>query len=100
MRWLLHLWTYLRCHLPNVVNVFRVKAENLQRKIDHEVKMRDGTAKLLAACRGSNQAIEVAKNLLVSNVRLNIFMEEMRKCKREDARFEITIVKDTYKLVS
>ena len=53
--------------------------------------MRDGTAKLLAACRGSNQAIEVAKNLLVSNTRLGVYMEEMRHCKSEEMRFLLSI---------
>lgn len=50
--------------------------------------MRDGTAKLLAACRGSSQAVEVAKNLIVSNARLNAYMEEMRQYKSDEARSE------------
>lgn len=52
------------------------------------MKMRDGTAKLLAACRGSSQAVEVAKNLLVSNARLNAYVEAMRQYQSDEARFE------------
>jgi rhotekin len=62
--------------------------EKLQHKIDHEMKMRDGTAKLLAACRRSSQAVEVAKNLLVSNARVNAYMEEMRRLEAYEARLE------------
>ena len=41
--------------------------------------MREGTTKLLAACKHSNQALEAAKSLLTSNERMNSYMIELQK---------------------
>lgn len=45
--------------------------------------MREGTTKLLAACKHQTQALEAAKNLLISNERMNAYMTELQRRKRE-----------------
>jgi hypothetical protein len=55
----------------------------LQQKIDHEIKMRDGTAKLLAASKHPHQMLEAAKNLLSSNARMISYMTELQKRKTD-----------------
>lgn len=85
---------------------------DLEQKIDLEIKMREGSAKLLAACnnpktisKGSNlnssssstsahstQILEAAKNLLTSNERMTAYMAELQRRKRDRdtiARFEL-----------
>lgn len=47
--------------------------------------MREGTTKLLAACKHQTQALEAAKSLLISNERMNAYMTELQKRKRETA---------------
>lgn len=54
---------------------------DLQQKIDHEIKMRDGTAKLLAASKHPAQMLEAAKNLLTSNTRIISYMTELQRRK-------------------
>lgn len=76
---------------------------DLEQKIDLEIKMREGSAKLLAACNhpknqpksssmgfGSNassphntQMLEAAKNLLTSNERMTGYMAELQRRKKE-----------------
>lgn len=51
----------------------------LQKKIDYEIKMRDGTAKLLAASKHQNQMQEAAKNLLTSNARMITYMSKLQE---------------------
>ncbi|OTF79627.1 hypothetical protein BLA29_009100 [Euroglyphus maynei] len=43
--------------------------------------MREGTAKLLAACKHMNQSLEAAKSLLTSDIRLAEFRNELQKRK-------------------
>ncbi|XP_063435413.1 rhotekin-like isoform X3 [Mytilus trossulus] len=54
---------------------------DLQQKIDHEIKMREGTTKLLAASKHPAQLLEAARNLLTSNHRIMAFMSELQKRK-------------------
>jgi hypothetical protein len=56
----------------------------LQQKIDYEIKMRDGTAKLLAASKHPHQMLEAAKNLLTSNTRMIAYMSELQKRKTDE----------------
>lgn len=76
---------------------------DLEQKIDLEIKMREGSAKLLAACNhpknqpkssalgfGSSassphntQMLEAAKNLLTSNERMTGYMAELQRRKKE-----------------
>ena len=60
--------------------------QDLQQKIDHEVKMHDGCAKLLAASRRQTQKLEAAKNLITSNSRIQACMSEMQLLKARAER--------------
>lgn len=40
--------------------------------------MREGTSKLLAACKHTNQSLEAAKSLLTSDTRLTEFKNELQ----------------------
>ncbi|KAL5022591.1 hypothetical protein ScPMuIL_001746 [Solemya velum] len=59
----------------------RKEDHDLQQKIDHEIKMREGTVKLLAASKHPAQMLEAAKNLLTSNNRILSYMTELQKRK-------------------
>lgn len=74
------------------------KELDLEQKIDLEIKMREGSAKLLAACNNSRngssnsinshathntQMLEAAKNLLTSNERMTAYMAELQRRKRD-----------------
>ncbi|XP_055875360.1 rhotekin-like isoform X2 [Biomphalaria glabrata] len=54
---------------------------DLQQKIDHEIKMREGTARLLVASKHPAQVLEAAKNLLSSNTRIIAYMTELQRRK-------------------
>ena len=56
----------------------------LQRKIEREIKMRDGIAKLLAASKHPAQLMEAAKNMLISNTRVLGYMSELQRRKSEE----------------
>ncbi|XP_055373058.1 rhotekin-like isoform X2 [Condylostylus longicornis] len=75
-----------------------LKELDLEQKIDLEIKMREGSAKLLAACNNSRngssntlnnhtthntQMLEAAKNLLTSNERMTAYMAELQRRKRD-----------------
>ncbi|CAD7088397.1 unnamed protein product [Hermetia illucens] len=79
-----------------------LKELDLEQKIDLEIKMREGSAKLLAACNnpknlsssgvvnGNNstnshntQILEAAKNLLTSNERMTAYLAELQRRKRD-----------------
>ncbi|XP_071792948.1 rhotekin-like isoform X2 [Asterias amurensis] len=58
----------------------------LQKKIDVEIKMREGTKKLLAACNREQQMLQGSKSLLVSDTRVLAYMSELQK--RKTAEYE------------
>ncbi|XP_078660099.1 rhotekin-like isoform X4 [Branchiostoma floridae x Branchiostoma belcheri] len=58
-----------------------IQDADLQQKLDFEIKMRDGTTKLLQACKHEAQAVEAAKNLLTSNTRMMAYMSELQRRK-------------------
>ncbi|KAJ9596458.1 hypothetical protein L9F63_012497 [Diploptera punctata] len=60
-----------------------LKEYDLEQKIDLEIRMREGTTKLLAACRHQAQTLEAAKNLLTSNERMSAYMAELQRRKKE-----------------
>ncbi len=41
--------------------------------------MREGTSKLLAACKHPSQTLEAAKSLLTSDVRMNGYLNELQR---------------------
>lgn len=74
---------------------------DLEQKIDLEIKMREGSAKLLAACNDpkygsktigfsssnlpshNTQILEATKNLLTSNERMSAYMAELQRRKKD-----------------
>ena len=54
----------------------------MEQKIDVEIRIREGTTKLLAACEHPSQALEAAKTLQTSNERMNVYMNELQLRKR------------------
>ncbi|XP_072262873.1 rhotekin isoform X3 [Pyxicephalus adspersus] len=56
---------------------------DIQKRIDHEVRIRDGAVKLLGACTQKEQALEAAKSLLVCNSRIMSYMSELQHRKEE-----------------
>ncbi|XP_046386842.1 rhotekin-like isoform X2 [Ischnura elegans] len=64
------------------------KEYDLEQKIDLEIKMREGTTKLLAACKHQTQSLEAAKNLLTSNERMSAYMAELQQRRKKDAAVE------------
>ncbi|XP_041756239.1 rhotekin isoform X3 [Coregonus clupeaformis] len=54
---------------------------DIQKKIDHEIRMRDGACKLLAACSQRDQALEASKSLLTCNTRIMAYMSELQRMK-------------------
>lgn len=58
---------------------FSQQDTDLQQKIDHEIKMREGTTKLLAAAKNPSQKLEAAKNLITTNSRIISYMRELQK---------------------
>ncbi|CAB3366284.1 Hypothetical predicted protein [Cloeon dipterum] len=63
-------------------NNFRNKEElDLEQKIELEIKMREGSAKLLAASRQQSQTLEAARSLLTSNERMSAYMAELQRRK-------------------
>ncbi len=58
-----------------------LKDFELQKKIDVEIKMREGTKKLLAACNREQQMLQGSKSLLVSDTRVLAYMSELQKRK-------------------
>ncbi|XP_044284237.1 rhotekin isoform X2 [Varanus komodoensis] len=58
-----------------------LEGTDIQKKIDHEIRMREGACKLLAACTRRQQALEVTKSLLVCNSRILAYMAELQRMK-------------------
>uniref|UniRef100_A0A8C7KTC4 Rhotekin 2 n=1 Tax=Oncorhynchus kisutch TaxID=8019 RepID=A0A8C7KTC4_ONCKI len=50
---------------------------NMQEKIDFEIRMRDGTYKLLVASTNREQILNASKNLLTCNTRIKAYMTEI-----------------------
>jgi len=54
-----------------------LKDDPLWQKIEHEIRMKEGAAKLLAVNRNPGIALEASKSLLSSTARLNAYMIEL-----------------------
>lgn len=67
----------------------------LQESIEREYKMRDGAAKLLAACKGPRQAMEASKGMFVSNAKIIALLREVQQrqaksnCRRDGSSSEL-----------
>ncbi|KAK3741990.1 hypothetical protein RRG08_024736 [Elysia crispata] len=66
---------------PGTAAIQLISDSDLQQKIDHEIKMREGTARLLSASKHPAQVQEAAKNLLTSNTRIIAYMTELQRRK-------------------
>nr|CAD7401166.1 unnamed protein product [Timema cristinae] len=76
----------VRASLPHREGDTLVMEFDLEQKIDLEIKMREGTTKLLAACRHQTQTLEAAKNLVTSNERMSAYMAELQRREKEPSR--------------
>ncbi|XP_072290280.1 rhotekin isoform X2 [Eucyclogobius newberryi] len=63
---------------------------DLQKKIDHEIRMRDGACKLLAACSQRDQALEAAKSLQTCSTRIMAYMSELQRMKEAQVMQKVT----------
>ncbi|CAI6350989.1 unnamed protein product [Macrosiphum euphorbiae] len=78
---------------PNVIqdmeNVYikqiahNLKDYELEQKMEFEMKMREGTTRLLAACKHQTQSLQAAKSLLTSNERMTAYIAELHRKSRE-----------------
>lgn len=59
---------------------------DLEQKIEVEIKMREGSARLLAAAKHRAQSLEAAKALLTSNERMSVYMAELQSRRRESIK--------------
>uniref|UniRef100_A0A673IA40 Rhotekin-like n=1 Tax=Sinocyclocheilus rhinocerous TaxID=307959 RepID=A0A673IA40_9TELE len=57
----------------------------VQRRIEREVRIREGASKLLAACSQRDQALEASKTLLTSNSRILALMTQLQRMKEAQA---------------
>ncbi|XP_011254192.1 rhotekin isoform X1 [Camponotus floridanus] len=62
------------------------KEHDLEQKIEVEIKMREGSARLLAAAKHRAQSLEAAKALLISNERMSVYMAELQSRRRESLK--------------
>lgn len=51
--------------------------------MEFEMKMREGTTRLLAACKHQTQSLQAAKSLLTSNERMTAYIAELHRKSRE-----------------
>ncbi|XP_073697524.1 rhotekin isoform X3 [Garra rufa] len=62
-------------------NTKNQRDSDIQKKIDYEIRMREGACKLLAACSQRDQALEASKSLLTCNSRIMAYMSELQRMK-------------------
>ncbi|XP_019947007.2 rhotekin-2 isoform X1 [Paralichthys olivaceus] len=61
----------------------KLQNNNLQEKLDFEVRMREGAYKLLLACSKREQVLNASKNLLTCNTRIKAYFTQLQKKKEE-----------------
>ncbi|XP_071828081.1 rhotekin-like isoform X4 [Apostichopus japonicus] len=71
-----------------------LKDYDIQQKIDLEIKMREGTRKLLAACKREVPSLEAAKSLLTSHARVLTYMAELQRRKTEECLDKLSVDED------
>jgi hypothetical protein len=59
----------------------------LEQKMEFEMKMREGTTRLLAACKHQTQSLQAAKSLLTSNERMTAYIAELHRKSREPPQY-------------
>ncbi|XP_069549026.1 rhotekin-2 [Brachyistius frenatus] len=56
---------------------------NIQEKLDFEMRMREGAYKLLLACSKREQVLNASKNLLTCNARIKAYLTQLQRKKEE-----------------
>uniref|UniRef100_A0A8C6UX32 Rhotekin n=1 Tax=Neogobius melanostomus TaxID=47308 RepID=A0A8C6UX32_9GOBI len=79
-----------RVRIVSVLFVIVLQDSDLQKKIDHEIRMRDGACKLLAACSQRDQALEAAKSLQTCSTRIMAYMSELQRMKEAQVMQKVT----------
>ncbi|XP_030638452.1 rhotekin isoform X2 [Chanos chanos] len=64
-----------------IFEVASVQDTDIQKKIDYEIRIREGACKLLAACSQRDQALEASRSLLTCNARIMAYMSELQRMK-------------------
>lgn len=72
--------------------MFLLQEYDLEQKIELEIKMREGTTRLLAACRHQVQSLEAARSLLVSTERMSAYMDELQRRKHQSKTLNSHII--------
>ncbi|KAK1893177.1 Rhotekin [Dissostichus eleginoides] len=67
-----------------------INDSDIQKKIDHEIRMRDGACKLLAACSQKDQALEASKSLQTCSTRIMAYMTELQRMKEAQIMQKVT----------
>lgn len=73
-----------------IISPVPAQDSDIQKKIDHEIRMRDGACKLLAACSQKDQALEAAKNLQTCSTRIMAYMSELQRMKEAQVMQKVT----------
>lgn len=63
--------------------VLSMKNTNIQKKLDFEMRMREGAYKLLLACSKRDQVLNASKNLLTCNTRIKAYLTQLQKKNEE-----------------
>lgn len=75
---------------PTHIVLSSLQDSDIQKKIDHEIRMRDGACKLLAACSQKDQALEAAKSLQTCSTRIMAYMSELQRMKEAQVMQNVT----------
>lgn len=65
-----------------------MKNNNVQEKLDFEMRMREGAYKLLLACSKREQVLNASKNLLTCNARIKAYLAQLQKKKEQQDMME------------
>ncbi len=76
--------------LLSLHHLLSLQDSDIQKKIDHEIRMRDGACKLLAACSQKDQALEAAKSLQTCSTRIMAYMSELQRMKEAQVMQKVT----------
>lgn len=77
-------------HVVLCCSLLSLQDSDIQKKIDHEIRMRDGACKLLAACSQKDQALEAAKSLQTCSTRIMAYMSELQRMKEAQVMQNVT----------
>ncbi|XP_012153250.1 rhotekin-2 isoform X3 [Megachile rotundata] len=81
----------------SIRNYKNVAQYDLERKIELEIKIKEGSARLLAAAQHPAQSLEAARALFTSNERMSTYMTELQH-RGENASFKTNISESNGKL--